>query len=187
MSYEAERKFLPSNSNWRGEIFKKYDIFQAYIDLNKVKIVVKNKALIIITKNMFIRKHITKRQENLLLKNLHVTNKVLRIRKRNNTLFLTLKIDIGMIGKQIEVEKDLSPIHYNELKKYTNLSIDKVRNLVNFDNNLYEVDEFKGNNKDLVLIEVELSDINKEINLPEWVGQEVTGNAKYYNSVLAKN
>lgn len=187
MSYEAERKFLPSNSNWKGEVFKKYDIFQAYIDLNKIKIIVKNKALIIITKNMSIRKNITKAQEVLLLENLHIKNKVLRIRKRNNSLFLTLKIDIGMIGKQIEVEKNLSPIHYNELKKYTNLSIDKVRSLVNFDNNLFEIDEFKGNNKDLVLIEVELSDINKEINLPEWVGQEVTGNAKYYNSVLAKN
>lgn len=187
MSYEAERKFLPSNSNWKGEVFKKYDIFQAYIDLNKIKIIVKNKALIIITKNMSIRKNITKAQEVLLLENLHIKNKVLRIRKRNNSLFLTLKIDIGMIGKQIEVEKNLSPIHYNELKKYTNLSIDKVRSLVNFDNNLFEIDEFKGNNKDLVLIEVELSDINKEINLPEWVGQEVTGSAKYYNSVLAKN
>lgn len=149
MSYEAERKFLPKNNNWKKQVFKNYEIFQAYVDLEKVKIVIKNKLLQIITKNMVICKNITKSQENLLLKNIHNEKKVLRIRKRNNSLFLTLKIDIGVIGKQIEVEKSLSIIHYNELKKYTNLSIDKLRSLVKYENNLFEIDEFKGNNKGL--------------------------------------
>ena len=65
--------------------------------------------------------------------------------------------------------------------------IDKTRYLVDCGNHTFEVDEFYGDNEGLVVAEVELSDENEEFSRPEWLGEEVTGDKKYYNSMLKKN
>jgi adenylate cyclase len=63
--------------------------------------------------------------------------------------------------------------------------IDKDRYLVPHAGKTWEVDAFKGENAGLVIAEVELTDEHEHINLPSWVGTEVTGQAPYYNSALA--
>ena len=50
----------------------------------------------------------------------------------------------------------------------------------------FEVDEFYGDNEGLVVAEVELSSEDEEFVHPEWLGKEVTGDARYYNSMLMK-
>jgi CYTH domain-containing protein len=52
---------------------------------------------------------------------------------------------------------------------------------------LWDVDEFLGVNKGLVVAEVHLEDENQSIELPEWVGREVSHELKYYNSNLVQN
>jgi len=65
--------------------------------------------------------------------------------------------------------------------------IDKTRYLVKVGNHTFEVDEFYGENKGLTVAEIELSSESEEFVKPEWLGEEVTGNTKYYNSMLMKN
>ena len=64
--------------------------------------------------------------------------------------------------------------------------IDKTRYLVSFHDHSFEVDVFEGENKGLVLAEIELSTENEKFQKPDWLGEEVTGNIKYYNSQLSK-
>lgn len=53
--------------------------------------------------------------------------------------------------------------------------------------NIWSIDEFLGENEGLFIAEFEYSDINKEIySIPEWLGKEVTGDIRYYNSYLCE-
>lgn len=52
---------------------------------------------------------------------------------------------------------------------------------------LWEVDEFKGDNDGLLIAEVELSSEVQPVALPDWVGEEVTGDPRYYNAYLARH
>ena len=61
--------------------------------------------------------------------------------------------------------------------------IEKIRYKINHDNLVWEVDDFLGENKGLIIAEVELTDENQNINLPHWVGREVR-DKKYFNSSL---
>ena len=65
--------------------------------------------------------------------------------------------------------------------------IDKTRYLVKAGTHTYEVDEFYGDNEGLTVAEVELSDENEAFDKPSWLGEEVTGDPRYYNSMLMKN
>lgn len=65
--------------------------------------------------------------------------------------------------------------------------IEKVRNEVNYEGNLWEIDEFEGDNKGLILAEVELEHADQEVDIPVWIGQEVSGDQRYYNSSLIKS
>ena len=67
--------------------------------------------------------------------------------------------------------------------------IDKTRYLVkNTDGkHTWEVDEFYGDNDGLIVAEVELTDENEPFDKPAWLGEEVTGDPKYFNSMLMKN
>ena len=63
--------------------------------------------------------------------------------------------------------------------------IDKVRYSIEVDDLEWVVDVFEGANEGLVLAEVELSREDEEFEVPEWAGEEVTGDPRYYNSSLA--
>jgi adenylate cyclase len=65
--------------------------------------------------------------------------------------------------------------------------IEKTRYIVELDDHLIEIDEFSGENEGLTLAEIELSDINEVVDLPNWLGKEVTNDSKYYNSYLSKH
>ena len=65
--------------------------------------------------------------------------------------------------------------------------IDKLRYEISDGKHLFEVDEFFGKNAGLVIAEIELSSENETFTKPEWLGEEVTGDIRYYNSLLSKN
>ncbi len=65
--------------------------------------------------------------------------------------------------------------------------IDKCRYLVPFEGHTFEVDEFYGDNEGLTVAEVELSSVDEQFARPAWLGEEVTGDPRYYNSSLARN
>jgi adenylate cyclase len=65
--------------------------------------------------------------------------------------------------------------------------IEKIRYKINRDDLIWEVDEFLGGNQGLILAEVELASAHQDIVLPEWIGEEVSGDRRYYNSYLVKH
>ena len=65
--------------------------------------------------------------------------------------------------------------------------IRKTRYLVPHDGRTWEIDVFDGDNAGLIVAEIELSDENETFELPPWIGHEVTGDQRYYNSSLAIN
>ena len=63
--------------------------------------------------------------------------------------------------------------------------IEKTRYRIAFEGLVWEVDEFHGENLGLIVAEVELTDPGQSVALPPWVGEEVTGDPRYYNSSLS--
>ena len=56
--------------------------------------------------------------------------------------------------------------------------------MVEAEGSIWEIDEFHGVNEGLVVAEVELEDADQVIRTPEWIGDEVTGDPRYYNANL---
>jgi len=64
--------------------------------------------------------------------------------------------------------------------------IEKTRYIVQHNGLKWEIDDFEGANNGLILAEIELSQEDQKIELPDWIGEEVTGNPDYYNASLIK-
>ena len=62
--------------------------------------------------------------------------------------------------------------------------LEKIRHLVTYDGHVWEVDEFLGHLEGLITAEIELSSPSESYKIPEFVGENVTGDPKYYNSNL---
>ena len=65
--------------------------------------------------------------------------------------------------------------------------IEKTRHYIDFSGHTWEVDVFEGENQGLTVAEVELDSVDERLVLPEWVGNEVTDDVRYYNACLVKN
>ena len=65
--------------------------------------------------------------------------------------------------------------------------IEKSRFRIEHRGLVWEVDEFRGENQGLVIAEVEIAHEGQRIELPSWVGEEVSGDPRYFNSNLTKN
>ena len=65
--------------------------------------------------------------------------------------------------------------------------IEKVRHEVPAGDRTWEVDVFTGENSGLVIAEIELQHEHDRVELPAWIGREVTGQRRYYNSALAQD
>ena len=114
--------------------------------------------------------------------------RVVRIRIKNETAFLTIKGPSNTSGtSRYEWEKEISLSDATELFKLCEEGIiEKYRYLVKSGNHIFEIDDFLGDNSGLVIAEVELISENQIFTKPKWLGNEVTGNEKYYNSNLSK-
>ena len=115
--------------------------------------------------------------------------RTVRVRLRDAKAYLTIKgpsRDNGL--SRYEFEKEIT---FDEALSLFALCepgiVDKVRWLVPAGNHTFEVDEFFGDNAGLVVAEVELSRADEFFIKPDFIGKEVTGDRRYYNSQLRKN
>lgn len=118
-----------------------------------------------------------------------VPERTVRIRITGDKAYITVK-GIGEEGgvSRFELEKEISVSDAEALLKICEENtIDKTRYYIPAGNHTYEVDEFYGDNEGLVVAEIELSSVEEPYEKPDWLGQEVTGDDKYYNVMLLKN
>lgn len=111
-----------------------------------------------------------------------------RIRIKGEKGVLTVKGKGNASGmSRFEWEKEISLQEAESLLPLCEPGIiDKIRYEIPLGNHTYEVDEFFKDNEGLIVAEVELQSETEEFNKPNWLGKEVTGQNKYYNSSLVK-
>jgi len=113
----------------------------------------------------------------------------IRIRRKGERAFITVKGASSADGTtRVEWEKE---INVDEAEVLFGLcepgAIDKIRYYIKNGNETFEVDEFKGDNEGLIVAEIELDSAEKLFEKPCWLGHEVTGDKRYYNSQLVKH
>ena len=119
-----------------------------------------------------------------------VPERTVRVRIKENKGFLTIKGIGNKTGiSRYEFEKEISINDAKDLLEICEKGvIDKTRYIIPTNNNLFfEIDEFHGDNKGLIITEIELPTENTSFEKPNWLGKEVTGIVKYYNSAISKN
>jgi adenylate cyclase len=157
MGKEIERKFLVKDESFKSEAFTSSNIIQGYISR-----VPERTVRVRLEKNIVINGYIWKLG------------------------YLTIKgINVGATRYEWETEME-----YDEAEELIKLCepgvIEKIRHKVQVGKHVFEVDEFLGKNNGLVVAEIELKSEDEEFEKPDWLGEEVTDNPKYYNSNLKK-
>ncbi|MGB5436512.1 MAG: CYTH domain-containing protein [Maribacter sp.] len=115
-------------------------------------------------------------------------NRTVRVRLKGDLGFITVKGISNESGtSRFEWEKEINAKEADALLRLCEkTTIEKNRYEIPVGDYIFEVDEFLGANAGLVIAEIELQDENAVFERPEWLGKEVTGELKYYNSVLSK-
>lgn len=115
--------------------------------------------------------------------------RTVRVRIRDDKGYLTIKGTSNASGtSRYEWEKEIPVVEAKELMKLCEPgAIDKTRYLIEYVGHVFEVDEFYGENEGLVVAEVELTTEDEAFEKPTFIGREVTGDVRYYNSQLMKN
>lgn len=111
----------------------------------------------------------------------------LRVRTCEKKAFLTIKGEPKGFSR-IEFEYEI-PVKDADIMLDTlciKPLIEKTRYLVKINDRLWEIDVFHGENEGLIIAEIELESVSQQIDFPEWLGKEVTGDIKYYNSTLVR-
>lgn len=115
--------------------------------------------------------------------------RTVRVRIKENKAYLTIKGSSNASGmSRFEWEKEIAVAEAKNLLLLCEKGvIDKTRFEVKVGNHTYEVDEFYGENEGLEMAEIELQSETELFEKPEWLGEEVTNDKRYYNSYLSKN
>ncbi len=117
-----------------------------------------------------------------------VKERTVRVRTINEEAFLTIK---GVTRGFTRVEYEYEIPHADAVELLDDLCeqpiIDKHRYKIECDGLLWEVDEFHGVNQGLIVAEVELESEDQELSRPDWIGEEVSDDPRYYNANLIAN
>ncbi len=114
-----------------------------------------------------------------------IKERTVRVRTINEKGFLTIKgITVGAtrVEYEYEIPKDECTAMLDDLAEKP--IIDKSRYKVDYEGFTWEIDEFFGENKGLIVAEIELESEDQKFEKPEWIGEEVTGDPRYFNSNL---
>ena len=114
-------------------------------------------------------------------------NKTIRVRTAKNSAWITIKgISTGATRLEYEYE-----IPYSEgvelLDNFAESVLEKIRYEILYEGKIWEVDVFSGDNSGLIVAEIELQSEDESFKIPSWIANEVTTEAKYYNSNLTIN
>ncbi len=111
-----------------------------------------------------------------------------RIRISNKQADINIKsVDLTMVRQEFEYS---IPLHDAEQMIATlcdDIVVTKTRYYVPYASHLWEVDVFDGDNTGLQMAEIELSHIDEKFDVPDWIGDEVTDDERYYNIYLLKH
>ena len=115
--------------------------------------------------------------------------RTVRIRLKGDQGYLTVKGKSSSNGlSRFEWEREISKVDAEALFLLCERGvITKMRYEILIGNHVFEVDEFFDDNEGLIIAEIELSSEDETFKKPDWLGKEVTGNIKYYNSQLSQN
>ena len=115
--------------------------------------------------------------------------RTVRVRIKGEKGFLTIK-GIGNESGMTRFEWE-NEIPVKEAQQLLNLcetgKIEKIRYEIKVGSHVFEVDEFFGENDGLIIAEIELSSETEMFEKPEWLGEEVTNDERYYNAYLSRN
>jgi adenylate cyclase len=142
------------------------------------KFLVKNESFKLFSKGVIYRQGYLNRDKA----------RTVRVRVAGDEAFITIKgLTNGM--ERLEFEYPVSLSDANEMLETLCVKplIEKLRYKIMSDGHLWEVDEFIGDNEGLTVAEVELKSSDEHVIIPDWVGQEVTGDLMYFNSNLVIN
>lgn len=113
-------------------------------------------------------------------------NRTVRVRIKGNRGFLTVKGPTNGVSR-FEWEKEIPVNEARGMMELCTGVIDKTRHLAPVGDFYFEIDEFHGDNEGLVVAEVELSSEDEQFPRPDWLGEEVSFDRRYYNSQLIIN
>lgn len=115
--------------------------------------------------------------------------RTVRVRIKGDKGFLTIKGKGNESGmSRYEWEKEIAVSEAEALLQLCEKGvIDKIRYHVTYENHLFEVDVFFGENEGLIVAEIELQSENESFEKPNWLGEEVTSDERYYNAYLSNN
>ena len=115
--------------------------------------------------------------------------RTVRVRICGNKAFLTVKGKSNHLGTiRFEWETEIAVTDAEKLLTLCEDGIiEKRRYEVKVGEHIFEIDEFFGDNKGLILAEIELDHEKESFRRPDWLGKEITGELKYYNSLLSKH
>lgn len=118
-----------------------------------------------------------------------VPERTVRVRIKGHKGFITIKGLSQASGmSRFEWENEIPLDEAVELLKLCEKGkIEKTRYEIKSGIHVYEVDEFYGENEGLVMAEIELTSEDETFEKPEWLGEEVTNDERYYNAYLSKN
>lgn len=115
--------------------------------------------------------------------------RTVRVRIKGDKGFLTIKGKGNDSGTtRFEWEQEISFSDATDLVDLCEaVIVEKIRYEIPIGKHIYEVDEFLGENKGLIVAEIELQHEDEPFEKPNWLGEEVTGEIKYYNSQLSQH
>jgi len=114
--------------------------------------------------------------------------RTVRIRIHREKGFINIKGMANQSGlSRLEWEREIPLAEAEKLMKICEPGIiEKTRHHVEAGKHLFEVDEFHGENRGLIIAEIELGSENEDFEKPGWLGEEVTGDIRYYNAMLSQ-
>ena len=111
--------------------------------------------------------------------------RTVRIRIAGEEGFITIKGGSNGISR-LEFEYPIPVLDALEMLRLCAIPvIQKFRTKIDYKGKIWEIDEFEGDNKGLILAEIELTSEDESFDIPPWIGQEVTGDLRYFNSQLS--
>ena len=112
-------------------------------------------------------------------------NRTIRVRVAGNQGYITLKgASSGISRKEFEYKIPVAEA-IEVLDIFALSQVEKIRYCIEFGGNVWEIDEFLGDNSGLVMAEIELNDEAQQFNKPDWIATEVSDDERYYNSYLS--